>query len=102
MGDSQLRRQGRAIVAAYASAGRGGGDHLDRYRGYLSRLEPWQVELVTDELISLTAVAGTSEDWLERLRSLEEVGVQRVILSPIPQLAEQTIRDCGARVLPVS
>ncbi|HLH70805.1 MAG TPA: LLM class flavin-dependent oxidoreductase [Candidatus Dormibacteraeota bacterium] len=101
---SPLGRQVQAIAAAYASAEtsakRGRSEHLDRYRGYMSRLEPWQVELITEELIALTAVVGTPEDWLERLAHLERIGIHRVILSPIPSLAEQTIRDCGALVLP--
>lgn len=58
------------------------------------------MDLVTEEVIALTSIVGTPDEWLAKISRLEAAGVGRIILSPIPALAEQTIRDCGDLVIP--
>lgn len=102
--DSSLAAQTDAVARAYApaqeSVATGGRVHLDRFRHYISALEPWQADLVTDEIVAMTSISGTPDEWVSKLERLAAVGVGRVILSPLPSLAESTVAACGASVVP--
>lgn len=101
---SRLAAQTEAVARAYApaqaSVATGGRDHLDRFRRYVSELEPWQEDLVTDEIVAMTAIVGTPDDWVAKLERLSAAGIGRVILSPVPALAQATLDACGASVVP--
>jgi alkanesulfonate monooxygenase SsuD/methylene tetrahydromethanopterin reductase-like flavin-dependent oxidoreductase (luciferase family) len=74
--------------------------HLRAYRGYTSKLQPWQYDLVTPEVLEATALAGTPAMCLARLRILAAGGVSMAILSPASEQIDQVIEVFGREVIP--
>jgi alkanesulfonate monooxygenase SsuD/methylene tetrahydromethanopterin reductase-like flavin-dependent oxidoreductase (luciferase family) len=91
--------------AAYRSDGQATEDprrrHLTAYRGYLTKLQPWQAPLITPRVLKATSVAGTVEQCAATVRTLEKHGIARVILSPRPQDVVATIERFGRDVIPL-
>jgi 5,10-methylenetetrahydromethanopterin reductase len=75
-----------AIRAAYA------GGHFDEARHAL--------ELVTDEMIEAFALAGNTDVWVERLRTLEALGVTLFVIYPMVPDKFSTIRRIAEEILP--
>jgi alkanesulfonate monooxygenase SsuD/methylene tetrahydromethanopterin reductase-like flavin-dependent oxidoreductase (luciferase family) len=91
----------RARAAAYEpEEGAARTRHLKAYRGYMTALKPWQYPLVTDNVLETTSIAGTVEQCCAKIRRLEEAGIARIILSPLPQYVEATIEIYGSEILP--
>jgi alkanesulfonate monooxygenase SsuD/methylene tetrahydromethanopterin reductase-like flavin-dependent oxidoreductase (luciferase family) len=74
--------------------------HLTAYRGYLTKLQPWQVPLITPRVLEATSVAGTAEQCAQTVKRLEKHGVSHVIVSPRPQETAATIERFGRDVIP--
>ena len=95
---------GKVRDAAYRSEGHGEEDprrrHLTAYRGYLTKLQPWQVPLITPRVLRATSVSGTVEQCAETVRTLEKHGISRVILAPRPQDVAATIERFGRDIIP--
>jgi alkanesulfonate monooxygenase SsuD/methylene tetrahydromethanopterin reductase-like flavin-dependent oxidoreductase (luciferase family) len=94
----------RVRDAAYAGGGSGGEDrrrrHLSAYRGYLTKLQPWQEPLITPRVLRATSVAGTVEECAETIRTLEKHGVSQVILAPRPQDQTTVVERFGHDIIP--
>ena len=90
--------------AAYAGAARREDDprrqHLTAYRGYLTKLQPWQQPLITPRVLKATSVAGTIEECAETVRTLEKHGVSQVILAPRPQDQTAVVEGFGRNIIP--
>ena len=94
----------RAVRDAYkprssgeSDAGRG---HLTAFRGYMTELKPSQYSLVTENVLDATSIAGTPDQCIQKIVSLEQHGIGRIILSPLPQYAQQTIEAYGQQIMP--
>jgi len=90
--------------AAYAGPVRGDEDprrqHLTAYRGYLTKLQPWQQPLITPRVLKATSVAGTIEQCSETVRTLEKHGVSQLILAPRPQDQTAVVEGFGRHIIP--
>jgi alkanesulfonate monooxygenase SsuD/methylene tetrahydromethanopterin reductase-like flavin-dependent oxidoreductase (luciferase family) len=93
-----------AVREAFHSNASDGGDprtrHLRTFRGYMTELKDWQRNLVTANVLESTSIAGTVEQSIEKIRLLEQHGIRRVILSPLPQFVEQTVEIYGKAIIP--
>jgi alkanesulfonate monooxygenase SsuD/methylene tetrahydromethanopterin reductase-like flavin-dependent oxidoreductase (luciferase family) len=100
----QLRDQMAAVSEAYKARDDYQGDpnrrHLDTYRGYLTELKDWQRSLITKAVLQATSIAGTVDQCREKIEMLQEHGVGHIILSPLPQLLEETMEAFGRDILP--
>lgn len=96
---TRIRTEAYADVPRKAAEGERR-EHLETYRTYITELTDAQRDLITPEVLAATSVAGTPEQWIERLVALEAAGIDEVILSPLPQFAARTIELCGRLVLP--
>lgn len=100
----EVTRDFTAIREAYRPRESDGGDprtrHLRTFRGYMTELKDWQRDLVTPDVIESTSIAGTVDQCLAKIEMLEAHGIKRIILSPLPQFAEQTIEIFGRSVIP--
>jgi alkanesulfonate monooxygenase SsuD/methylene tetrahydromethanopterin reductase-like flavin-dependent oxidoreductase (luciferase family) len=93
----------RAVRDAYNPAKRAEPDprrHLTTFRGYMTELKPWQYALVTERVLDSTSIAGTAGQCADKIARLEQHGIGRIILSPLPQYAEQTIEAYGHQIIP--
>ncbi len=75
-----------AIRGAYA------GGHFDEAQAALA--------LVTDEMVDAFAMAGGPRRWVERMKALEELGVDLFVIFPMVEDRIGTIRRLAAEVLP--
>lgn len=75
-------------------------DHLTRFRGYMTELKSWQFELVTPSVLETTSIAGTPDQCAEKIALLGQHGIGQVLLSPLPQFADQTIEAYGQQIIP--
>ena len=94
----------RMVRDAYKAAGGGEGDprrrHLTAFRGYMTELKDWQYPLVTPNVLEATSIAGTPDQCSEKISRLEQHGIGQIILSPLPQFADQTLESYGLRIVP--
>jgi alkanesulfonate monooxygenase SsuD/methylene tetrahydromethanopterin reductase-like flavin-dependent oxidoreductase (luciferase family) len=74
--------------------------HLRAYRGYTSKLQDWQYDLVTPEVLEATAIAGTPVRCLERLRAIAGCGVSMAIVSPAAEQVDDVIEVFGREIIP--
>ncbi|NIO10630.1 MAG: 5,10-methylenetetrahydromethanopterin reductase, partial [Deltaproteobacteria bacterium] len=56
--------------------------------------------LITDFLIQRFSIAGTPEQCVERVRKLEEAGLQRILLTLPGGVYREAMRTWGEKVLP--
>ncbi len=58
-------------------------------------------DAVTDEMIEAFSIAGTPDDVIERIRSLERLGVTQIVVgSPIGKDKAKAIRTIGRKIIP--
>jgi len=74
--------------------------HLRAYQGYTSRLQPWQVDLVTPELLDATTIVGTADECREKIGALAACGVDRVIVSPVAEQLDELLDVFGSEIIP--
>jgi alkanesulfonate monooxygenase SsuD/methylene tetrahydromethanopterin reductase-like flavin-dependent oxidoreductase (luciferase family) len=61
------------------------------------RVDP---ELVTDYLVNRFSIAGTPEECIARVKSLQAVGVKRLLLTPPNVIYNEVMQAWGEHVLP--
>jgi len=74
--------------------------HLRIHRGHNCWVEPDEERFVTRELIEATCLVGTAEQLVERLRALDEAGLDQVMILPPLACKEKVLRDVADRVMP--
>jgi alkanesulfonate monooxygenase SsuD/methylene tetrahydromethanopterin reductase-like flavin-dependent oxidoreductase (luciferase family) len=74
--------------------------HLRAYRGYTAKLQDWQYDLVTPEVLEATALAGTPAMCLDRLQTIAGCGVSMAILSPAAEQVDDVIDVFGREIIP--
>ena len=55
--------------------------HLDLYTGYCEEFKPEHARLVTEKMIKETTLTGTANEILERVRTMESLGVKQVAMA---------------------
>jgi alkanesulfonate monooxygenase SsuD/methylene tetrahydromethanopterin reductase-like flavin-dependent oxidoreductase (luciferase family) len=75
--------------------------HLRTFRGYMTELKDWQQGLVTANVLDSTSIAGTVEQCIAKIRRLEQHGISRIIVSPLPQFVGETLETYGRSIIPV-
>ena len=55
--------------------------HLDLYIGYCEEFKPEHARLVTEKMIKETTLTGTANEILERVRTMESLGVKQVAMA---------------------
>jgi hypothetical protein len=97
-----------AARAAYAGGFDGAVDpndrekHLRAWSSYMTTLKPHQEPLVTEHVLEATAIYGTVDQALGKIRRLEEVGVDMVIASPLPHMLDDAVATFGSAIIPVA
>jgi 5,10-methylenetetrahydromethanopterin reductase len=61
------------------------------------RVDP---ELITEYLLQRFTIAGTAEECVDRIKSLEAAGIERLLLTPPNAIYDQVMNDWGKRVIP--
>ncbi|HEU4638523.1 MAG TPA: hypothetical protein VFS84_06695, partial [Candidatus Binatia bacterium] len=61
------------------------------------RVDP---DLITDYLLQRFTIAGTPEECVGRIKSLEAVGIKRLLLTPPNAIYDQVMQAWGDRVIP--
>lgn len=75
--------------------------HLRIHAGHNCWVIPEEERFVTPELLERTCMIGTAAQLAERLRALEEAGLQQVMLLPSLAHKERVLRDVAEHVLPL-
>ena len=73
--------------------------HLRVHAGHCTWLHPDEAEFVTPELIRTTCLAGTPDELVERIRHLDEAGLDHVMLLPSLETQHHTIEAFSREVL---
>lgn len=71
-------------------------DAFDISKPLEERVDP---ELVTDYLVQRFTIAGTPEECLARIKSLETAGVKRLLLTPPNAIYNQVMEAWGKRII---
>lgn len=71
-------------------------DAFDISKPIEERVDP---ELVTDYLVQRFTIAGTPEECLARIKSLETAGVKRLLLTPPNAIYNQVMEAWGKRII---
>lgn len=74
--------------------------HLRAYRGYTSKLQAWQYDLVTREVLEATTIVGSPEQCYEKLLRVADCGVTQVILSPTAEQMDEVMTVFGREIMP--
>jgi alkanesulfonate monooxygenase SsuD/methylene tetrahydromethanopterin reductase-like flavin-dependent oxidoreductase (luciferase family) len=61
------------------------------------RVDP---DLITDYLLQRFTIAGTPEECVGRIKSLEAAGIRRLLLTPPNAIYDQVMQAWGDRVIP--
>ena len=62
------------------------------------RVDP---ELITEYLLQRFTIAGTAEECVGRVKALEALGIDRLLLTPPNAIYDQVMRAWGDRVIPL-
>ena len=73
--------------------------HLRVHAGHCTWLHPDEAEFVTPELIRTTCLAGTPDELVERIRCLDEAGLDHVMLLPSLETQRRTIEAFSRKVM---
>ena len=73
--------------------------HLRVHAGHCTWLHPDEAEFVTPELICTTCLAGPPDELVERLRHLDEAGLDHVMLLPSLETQRRTIEAFSRQVM---
>ena len=73
--------------------------HLRVHAGHCTWLHPDEAEFVTPELIRTTCLAGTPDELVERIRCLDEAGLDHVMLLPSLETQRHTIEAFSRKVM---
>ena len=73
--------------------------HLRVHAGHCTWLRPDEAEFVTPELIRTTCLAGTPDELVERIRHLDEAGLDHVMLLPSLETQRHTIEAFSRKVM---
>ena len=73
--------------------------HLRVHAGHCTWLHPDEAEFVTPELIRTTCLAGTPDELVERIRHLDEAGLDHVMLLPSLETQRHTIEAFSRKVM---
>jgi 5,10-methylenetetrahydromethanopterin reductase len=74
--------------------------HLRAWASYMTELKPHQESLVTENVLNATAIYGTPEQVLAKIRRLEEAGVGMIVASPLPHMLDDTVATFGSTIIP--
>ena len=74
--------------------------HLEVHRGHNCWVEPHEERFVTRELIEATCLIGTADELIERIRALDEAGLDQLMLLPPLEPRYEVMEQIGAEVLP--
>jgi 5,10-methylenetetrahydromethanopterin reductase len=72
-------------------------DGFDISKPIEERVDP---DLITDYLLQRFTIAGTPEECIGRVKALEALGIERVLLTPPNAIYDQVMNDWGKRVIP--
>lgn len=73
--------------------------HLRVHAGHCTWLHPDEAEFVTPELIRTTCLAGAPDELVERIRHLDEAGLDHVMLLPSLETQRRTIEAFSQKVM---
>ncbi len=74
--------------------------HQRIHRGHNCWVEPEEERFVTRELIEATCLVGTRDQLIERLRALDEAGLDQVMILPPLEPRYEVLDQVGTEVLP--
>jgi len=74
--------------------------HQRIHRGHNCWVEPEEERFITKELIEATCLVGTADQLIERLRALNDAGLDQVMILPPLEPRFEVLEQVGAEVLP--
>ncbi|MDH3678882.1 MAG: LLM class flavin-dependent oxidoreductase [Acidimicrobiia bacterium] len=74
--------------------------HLRIHQGHNCWVVPEEERFITSELIEATCLVGTADDLVERLRALDQAGLDQVMILPPLEPRYEAIEAVGLQVLP--
>ncbi len=75
--------------------------YQDVHRGHLSHLLPGEAEVLTDEIVRMTTLAGTADEIAAMIQELEAAGLRNLTLNPPPHLVRSVVRDYAEKIAPL-
>ena len=72
-------------------------DNFDDTKPLEEKIDP---KFVTDYLINRFSIAGTPEDCIERVKTLEQAGIRRFMLTPPERIYRETVEAWSRQVMP--
>ena len=74
--------------------------HQRIHLGHNCWVIPEEEQFITAELIDRSCLVGTAEQLVERVRALDEAGLDQIVLLPPLAEKEKVVRDVASQVFP--
>lgn len=86
-----LLRDVQSVAEAYRPPGDPRTRHLTAWRQYMKGLDPRHAALITPRLIEAFCITGSATECLEKVRRLQALGVEQVMI--LPSAPDNVVRD---------